>query len=235
MRRRARRSAALFDGFRLDHLVGLYRTFMRPLDPSTRPFFEPADEQRQTELGERLVRIYQESGAEIIAEDLGVVPDFVRASLRRLEVPGFKVFRWERHWSREGQPFVDPADYDEISVATTGTHDTETLAAWWETLTEPDRAEVLNLPSVRLHVGDADDGVVTAMIRSLLSSGSRFTIFPVQDLFGWHDRINTPATVDDANWSWRLPWLVDQLDDLEEPRHRADRLAEWTREGGRRD
>jgi 4-alpha-glucanotransferase len=232
MRRRARRSAALFDGFRLDHLVGLYRTFLRPTDPSIRPFFEPDDEPRQTELGERLVRIYQESGAEVIAEDLGVVPDFVRASLTRLGVPGFKVFRWERHWLQPGQPFVDPAQYAEISVATTGTHDTETLAAWWDTLSQEDRDAILDLPTVRAHLSPSGD-VVTAITRGLLASGSRYTIVPIQDLFGWRDRINTPATVEDTNWSWRLPWHVDSLEELEHPRGRAADLAQWTREAGR--
>ena len=38
MRARARRYAALYDGFRIDHLVGLYRTYIRPLDKSV-----PAD------------------------------------------------------------------------------------------------------------------------------------------------------------------------------------------------
>ena len=91
MRRRARRSASLFDGFRLDHLVGLYRTYIRPIDPSVAPFFAPPDEPTQLALGEYLVKIYLQSGAEIIAEDLGTVPDMVRESLQRLEVPGFKV------------------------------------------------------------------------------------------------------------------------------------------------
>ena len=31
-----------------------------------------------------------------------------------------------------GQPFRDPTDYPPASVATSGTHDTETLRAWWE-------------------------------------------------------------------------------------------------------
>jgi 4-alpha-glucanotransferase len=233
MRRRARRSAELFDGFRLDHLVGLYRAFLRPVDPSVRPFFTPADEAQQTELGERLVRIYQESGAEVIAEDLGVVPEFVRASLRRLEVPGFKVFRWERHWTQPGKPFVDPAQYDEVSVATTGTHDIETLAAWWDTLPEEEREAVLVLPEIAAHASEAEGGVVTAIARAVLSSGSDYTILPFQDLFGWRDRINTPATVDDANWSWRLPWLVECLEELDGPREQADKVAEWTRQGRR--
>ena len=56
-------------------------------------------------------QVFREPGAEIIAEDLGIVPDFVRESLARLSIPGYKVLRWERHWHVEGQPFMDPADY----------------------------------------------------------------------------------------------------------------------------
>jgi 4-alpha-glucanotransferase len=244
MRCRARRTAALFDGFRLDHLVGLYRTFIRPLDSATRPFFAPADEHQQRELGETLVRLYQTCGSSVIAEDLGTVPDFVRASLRELGVPGFKVFRWERYWRQPEQPFVDPPDYDEVSVATTGTHDTEALATWWETMPQEDRDRIVRLASVGrwLEPRPGDDpsapatftpAIRDALIRALLGSGSRYTIFPFQDFFGWIDRINTPATVDEENWSWRLPWFVDQLESLEEPRERARELAAWTREAAR--
>ena len=34
---------------------------------------------------------------------------------------------------------------------------------------------------------------------------------PMQDLFGWRDRINTPATVGPHNWTWRLPWPIDAV------------------------
>ena len=44
-----------------------------------------------------------------ISVAVSAVPDFVRESLTRLNVPGYKVFRWERHWRQEGQPFRDPA------------------------------------------------------------------------------------------------------------------------------
>ena len=55
-----------------------------------------------------ILRIFLETGAAIIAEDLGTVPDFLRPSLARLGVAGCKVLRWERHWLEPGQPFVDP-------------------------------------------------------------------------------------------------------------------------------
>ena len=123
--------AALYDGYRVDHLVGLYRTFGRP--PGGEPFFNPSEEPDQTAQGETILGIFLESGAAIIAEDLGVVPDFVRASLTRLGVPGCKVLRWERDWHAPGHPFVDPREYPPSSAAMTGTHDTETLAGWWAT------------------------------------------------------------------------------------------------------
>jgi 4-alpha-glucanotransferase len=244
MRRRARRSASLFDGFRLDHLVGLYRTYVRPIDPAVAPFFTPPDEPTQLALGEHLVRIYLQSGAEIIAEDLGTVPDMVRQSLQRLDVPGFKVFRWEREWKAPGPPFIDPASYPEASVATTGTHDTEPLACWWEDLPPDERARIVAIPSIARHLGEADrDTRLTAptltselrdaMLRGVLDSTSRLAIFPMQDLFGWRARINTPAQVDDENWTWRLPWPVDRFAEEPEARDRAAQIAEWTAAAGR--
>ena len=99
MRQRARRMAALYDGLRVDHLVGLLPD-VRPAGRRATPFFNPADEPTQTWQGEQILRIFLESGAEVLAEDLGTVPDFVRASLARLGVPGCKVLRWERRLAR---------------------------------------------------------------------------------------------------------------------------------------
>src|SRR5262249_29495487 len=102
LRERARRAAALFDGDRVDHLVGFFRTYGRPRDGSP-AYFSPPDEQGQAALGERVLEIFREPGTEIIAEDLGIVPEFVRASLARAGVPGFRVLRWERCWNDPGQ------------------------------------------------------------------------------------------------------------------------------------
>lgn len=232
IRHRARRTTELFDGYRLDHLVGLYRIYNRPLDRTVPDFFSPAGEAEQRALGEQLVNIYRATGAEVIAEDLGTVPDFVRASLQQLEIPGFKVMRWERRWSVPGHPFIDPSEYDEVSVATTGTHDTDPLASWWDTLGDHDRAAVLQMPSVQRRLASSESPV-QAQVRALLAARSRLAIVPVQDVFGWRDRINTPAVVSDANWSWTLPWPVDDLFSNDEARRGAERLARWTTEADR--
>ncbi len=238
LRDRARRSADLYDGFRIDHLVGLYRTYGNPKDGRA-PFFTPADEPAQLALGERLLGIFREPGAEIIAEDLGTVPDFVRASMARLNVPGFKVLRWERYWHEPGQPFRDPADYPAVSVATSGTHDTESLAAWWEAAPPEDHDKVTRLATIQRIAGadgaaDAPyDRVRDVLLEALFASTSELLLLPVQDVFGWRDRINVPATVGDSNWTYRLPWPVDRLDDEPDGRERQQRLRAWAEKYGR--
>jgi 4-alpha-glucanotransferase len=239
LRERARRSADIFDGYRIDHLVGFYRTYGRPRGEGA-PFFTPAEEGEQLALGERLLGLFREAGAEIIAEDLGTVPDFVRASLARLRVPGFRVFRWERQWHTEGHPFRDPAEYPAPSVATSGTHDTEPLIAWWEEATAEDRARVAHLPTI-LRVTDGasiehapyDPAVRDAILEALFASGSDLLLLPLPDVFGWRDRINHPATITDGNWTFKLPWRVDRLEEVPEARDRRDTLHRWASEHGR--
>ena len=240
LRERARRSADLYDGYRVDHLVGFYRTYGRMKDGGD-GFFTPADESSQRALGEAVLGLFRGAGAEIIAEDLGTVPDFVRASLARLGIPGYRVFRWERYWHDGGQPFRDPADYPPLSVAASGTHDTEPVAVWWDHAPEAERSQVSRLPSVQRLTGGVDlthepfnDTVRDALLEILYASASELLLVPVQDAFGWRDRINEPATVSDGNWTYRLPWLVDTLDDVAEARERKEQLRAWSERHGRR-
>ena len=50
-----------------------------------------------------------------------------------------------------------------------------------------------------------DAAVRDRLLEMLVASGSELVIFPVQDVFGWRGRINEPATVNDVNWTYRLP------------------------------
>jgi 4-alpha-glucanotransferase len=234
---RARRNAALFDGYRIDHLVGFYRTYVIPADGSDR-VFSPPEELEQLAQGERVMRAFLASGARIIAEDLGTVPTFVRESLLRLGIPGYKVLRWEREWEEPGQPFRDPLAYPEPSVATTGTHDTETLVEWWESAPREEKVFVAQIPWLRNRSLDLEDGICgrdtqDAILELLVASSSELLILPVQDLFGWRDRINVPATVTDDNWTWRLPWPVSSMRKQPEANARAKTLRGWMHAYGR--
>jgi 4-alpha-glucanotransferase len=224
-------------GYRVDHLVGYYRTFFRPLDGGPAQF-SPADEASQTVQGERVLGVFRESGAEVIAEDLGTVPDFVRASMARLEVPGCKVMRWERAWHAPNQPFLDPEAYPTCAMATSGTHDTEPVAEWWTRASQEERTAILAVPSVGRYLSEGvrvaalsspqlAPPVRDALLRSLVASAADLVILPMQDVFGLADRINQPAVVDDVNWTWRLPWPSDALAHRPAVMSAAIRLREW--------
>ena len=164
----------------------------------------------------------------------------MRASLARTGVPGFRVARWERAWQTAGQPFKDPADYPPRSVAASGTHDTEPMAVWWDQAPREERTLVSKVPTVaRLAHGvdlvDApyDPVVRDVLLEALFASGSDLLLMAIQDVFGWRDRINEPATVNDVNWTYRLPWPSDQLNDVPAARQRRHALHEWARQHGR--
>ena len=238
LRQRATRMADLFDGCRVDHVVGFYRTFVRPRGGGEGEF-TPRDEDAQRALGERVLDVLRSAGIEVVAEDLGTVPDFVRESLARMGIPGYKVFRWERHWHEPGEPFKDPAHYPAAAVATSGTHDTETMAVWWERAPADERLAVLAVPSIRgrlsedacaraLDVTALSLEVRLALLEALFASTANLLILPIQDVFGWRDRINEPATVGDQNWTWRLPWPSDGMSREPEAIAVARQLQDWS-------
>ena len=225
---RARRSAELYDGYRVDHLVGFFRTYVR--EPSGDAAFVPAEQPDQILQGERVLEVLSATGARIIAEDLGVIPAFVRETLQRLDIPGYKVLRWERAWDADGRPFTNPAEYPVSSVATSGTHDTETVAQWWDDADPDERRAVAAIVGSGLDAGRPfDAGVRDAIVAALYASASEIVLLPIHDIFGWRDRVNTPALIDAQNWTWRLPWPVEELQQNDEGRERASftaRLAE---------
>jgi len=220
---RAERAAELYDAFRVDHVVGLYRTYARPLDKSP-PYFIPAEEPRQREQGERILSLLGEK-AEVLAEDLGTVPDFVRASLAAQEIPGTKVLRWEND---RGVP-RDVAKFSHVSVAVTGTHDTESLWTWWEALPDWEREQQLSQPQLASLRGP-DQKRYTPQTRAALlelaySACSDALLTPITDALGWRERMNTPATVGMHNWTLRLPWTLPELFSAAEPVATARELA----------
>jgi len=72
-----------------------------------------------------------------------------------------------------------------------------------------------------------------ALLQAVFTSGSDLVILPVQDIFGWRDRINVPAVVNEENWTWRLPWASDRLTTEPEARERAALLRSLSALSGR--
>jgi 4-alpha-glucanotransferase len=171
------------------------------------------------------MRIIMDAGAHVSVEDLGTVPDFVRESVSRLSLPGYRVVRWEPN---------DPGTYPQMSVAMTGTHDTEPLAVWWDTLADDTRALFARMPSINVDPAEMfSDAVRDAILKAVYNSPSQMVLIPIQDVFGWRDRINHPATIGDWNWTYVLPWPIDLVTAQPDAAEAAQRIGRLCSEAGR--
>jgi 4-alpha-glucanotransferase len=219
IRARISHAARLYDRFRLDHVVGYFRQWVRDKGPGSRGRFDPEGADAQQDrgrwvLGAMLGELSWASGSadvpRAIAEDLGVVPPFARDALRGLGMPGYRVLPWER----DGDRYRDPGSFPRESVASWSTHDTAPITAWWDEFSEADRAQLGARAGVP---GSADpDERSLALLGDLFRANSDLVLVLGQELIGVRDRINTPATVSADNWTWRLPRPIEDL--AEDPR-----------------
>lgn len=236
-RARAARAGELYALYRVDHVIGLYRTFYRSTDGKESGFV-PAEEDDQIRLGETILKMLADAG-EVVAEDLGMVPEFLRPSLERLGIPGYKVLRWERDevHQEDGKRLVwrDPAGWSELSVATSSTHDVEMHAQWYDGLPEAERAALAAVPGLEAlaHHPRFDDVVRDALLRVLYASPSELVAITLQDALGSRERVNVPGTVSAANWTFRMPMDVDALAADRPTTERLARLAAETRRTAR--
>lgn len=231
LKARAKKAASYYDLRRIDHAIGYFRQYIRD-EQAPKGRFVPSEGDAQQARGERNFRLLSD-GAGIVAEDLGVIPRFARDTLARLGLPGYQVMRW----SREDGVYRDPRHYPEVSLVTTGTHDTDTLASWWGT-TQPWEREAMcrtwpELAKFTPPPTEFNHELHEALLRAALNSQSAWCVLPWQDLFGETERVNTPGSVGDHNWSYRMRLEVEQLGANPESRRVAEWVARLTREGRR--
>ncbi len=173
------------------------------------------------QVGEKLLRVLKETTEMLpCAEDLGVVPDCVPKVLGRLGILGLRIPRWTRRYKEAGQPFIPPKDYPRLSVCATSVHDTSTLRQWWEEEQERDAFwRALG------YSGSAPESYTLStaekVLHGILEASSLLVMFQLQDLFALsrtyrvkdpsEERINIPGTVSDRNWTYRLPFLLEEF------------------------
>ncbi len=236
---RAVQAAGYYDLRRIDHAVGYFRQYVRD-EQTPRGRFIPDVEPAQAALGEKNFRLLSSAApppsglpSAIIAEDLGVIPRFVRGVLDGLLLPGYKVMRW----AREDGVYQHPHHYPAISMVTTGTHDSETLREWWAVIAQWEREAVCRV-FPELHAFQPPPVEFTAelhqaLLRSALNASSDLCVLPWQDVFGEAERINLPGTVSDANWTYRIKPEAFELCSREDTVRTASWLKRLTVEGRR--
>jgi len=231
-----------FHGFRLDHVLGFFRIYAFPWLPEQNhiftnlspeqaagitggrlPQFMPGGDDteksalRNCQEGEaRLKIILAAAGtAFVVAEDLGVVPAYVRPVLKKLGMPGFAIPIFERDES-DGS-FLPAEKLPALSLATYGTHDNDPLVSYYEGLVKWWHSDdghagwleiqrlmrFLNLDENNPPVAFTSE-LACAFFRALLFSPCWLTVLMITDLLGTKQRFNLPGTSSASNWSERL-------------------------------
>ena len=243
----------IFRMFRIDHILGFYRIYGFPWHPRRNheflgvnqhdageanggrvpKWFHRPDDHDENKIrnradGDLRLRAIVDAadGAEIIAEDLGWVPEYVRPHLAELGMAGYRIPHWDSY--ADGSPVMGDV-FPENSFASYSTHDHDSLCATWENCRRTIRLQKEHATeqgrwaaegcanSLRLLAGfsgipisDDDnwppysDAIHWRLIKSLLESNSRYVVLMVTDLFALKNRINTPGTQGEGNWRLRL-------------------------------
>ncbi|MCA1979621.1 MAG: 4-alpha-glucanotransferase [Thiobacillus sp.] len=188
-----------FDLVRIDHFRGLAAAWAIPASEPTAVHGEwrPAP-------GEALLAaIFDDLGRlPLVAEDLGIITPDVVALKEKFRLPGMAVlqFAFDDHADNPHKPEnVTPA-----TVYYTGTHDNDTTAGWWESLSGEARENVMR----QLALADPAS-LPDAMIDVVLQSRAALAMLPMQDVLslGSAARMNVPGT-DSGNWTWRFDWAM---------------------------
>ena len=172
-------------------------------------------------------------GAEVIAEDLGWVPEYVRPHLTDLGITGFRIPHWD--CNDHGHPTPGNA-FPENSFATYSTHDHQPVNGIWNGCLHAIRqhhefpteqsgwsvggahntlrilSEFAGIPIPHhLPWPSYTEGIKLRLIKSLFSSNSRYAVLMVTELFNLNQQINHPGTSDGVNWRFRLPWTLADI------------------------
>lgn len=199
---RLRHMFSMFDGVRIDHFRGIESYWSIPGDAATaregkwvkgpgKSFVDAVNAIK----GDKL----------IIAEDLGEITEDVTELVKYSGFPGMRVFQFG--FLSDGDNPHMPHNYNENTVAYTGTHDNNTLLGYvWE-LDDDRRRKMLE------YCGYTDpdwNRGYDSILRSIYVSNAALAVFPIQDILGYGSdtRLNIPGKAD-GNWQFRI--TRDQL------------------------
>lgn len=192
-----RHSFKLYDTVRVDHFRGFDEYYSIPYGDATAEF-GCWKKGPGIELFEVLKR--ELGDMPIIAEDLGYLTPSVIKLVKDSGYPGMKVLEFAFD-SREESDYL-PHNYDKNCVVYTGTHDNQTLSAWFDELSGEDRE--LAMDYLNLYGRDREE-YNWEFIRLALESVADLAVIPIQDYLGLgaEARINRPSILG-GNWAWRL-------------------------------
>ena len=235
-------------GLRIDHVMGLQRLWVIPMNASPQEgayLYYPVDD-----LLRLLALESHRHQAIVLGEDLGTVPDGLREKLIARSILGMRVLLFEQSYDGQFKPILD---WPDNALATTSTHDLPTLNGWWHSrdIDWNIRLGLIDTPTVeqwsehRLRerqalrqalsqdpqnfvdeVRNETDHMIDASVRYLGHTRAPLVLLPLEDALGLEEQANLPGTVDThPNWRRRLPGEAASLLDNTSAARRLELLA----------
>lgn len=200
---------------RIDHILGFDRTFWCPEGLPGLYVTMPKAAMLAVARIEAAA-----AGASIIGEDLGNIPQGLRADLDASGIFGCRVSVFERDWHGSGG-FMHSSAYDPQTLAAFASHDLPTWRGWRKGL-DIDWRERLGHVDADHAAGEKNrrcedvaafdavignhDGSIDALNEFLANSASRLVALQAEDILGLEEQANLPGTVfEHPNWRRRLP------------------------------
>ncbi|UUN86174.1 4-alpha-glucanotransferase [Pseudomonas extremorientalis] len=235
-------------GLRIDHVMGLQRLWVMPMDASPRDgayLYYPVDD-----LLRLLALESHRHQAIVLGEDLGTVPDGLREKLIARSILGMRVLLFEQNHEGQFKPILD---WPDNALATTSTHDLPTLNGWWHSrdIEWNIQLGLIDAPTVeqwsehRLRerqalrqalsqdpqnfveeIRNETDHMIDASVRYLGHTRAPLVLLPLEDALGVEEQANLPGTTDThPNWRRRLPGEASSLLDNAGAARRLELLA----------
>ncbi|KAF6692702.1 4-alpha-glucanotransferase [Pseudomonas sp. EKM23D] len=235
-------------GLRIDHVMGLQRLWVIPMDASPKEgayLYYPVDDMLRL-----LALESHRHQAIVLGEDLGTVPDGLREKLIGRSILGMRVLLFEQGHDGQFKPILD---WPDNALATTSTHDLPTLNGWWHSrdIEWNIQLGLIDAPTVeqwsehRLRerqalrqalsqdpqnfvdeIRNETDHIIDASVRYLGHTRAPLVLLPLEDALGIEEQANLPGTTDThPNWRRRLPGEAASLLDNAGAARRLELLA----------
>lgn len=181
-------ACSLYDILRIDHFRGFDTFWKIPTIEPTAVIGEWVEAPGYA-LFDAFFKQYPD--AHILAEDLGELREEVYELRDHYHFKGMYVYMFHHN---------DKFDFDKVIVYT-GTHDNDTLVSWYDQLTKAQKKKLdTTLEDYKERLA------YRKIIHYCLDLPAETVIIPIWDLLGLPGscRFNTPGTIGEPNWMWRL-------------------------------
>ena len=194
---RMKRMFRMYDTVRIDHFRGFYSNWAIPFSEQVATNGHWQEGPRDNLLNHIMSLV--SSPDQIIAEDLGIIPNEVIELRQRHNLRGMSVLQFGFSGDISSNPH-HPHNILHDQIVYTGTHDNNTARGWFASATEEEKANVRSLV-------EAGECISETLIRLAQTSNSPISIIPLQDYLdlGEEARMNIPGQKGN-NWSWRFAW-----------------------------